>query len=141
MPRRFREHDLERWPHPSFNQVATVRRRICLADDDVRLDLWLAVFDADVADQRQHLDLLVDADMAILLARPVEVCDDHARESADCGELSRLQLPLGGEGNERGHRFVVATQYQCKRPQSFVFMQERRSHCRPPMAWQTSSAK
>ena len=51
MPRRFREHDLERRPYVSFNQVSPVRRRICLTDDDVSMDLGFASFDADVADQ------------------------------------------------------------------------------------------
>jgi hypothetical protein len=51
MPRRFREHDLKRWPYVTFNQVSTVRRRIWLAHDNVSMDLRLVVFDADIADQ------------------------------------------------------------------------------------------
>jgi len=43
MPRRFREHDLERWPDPPFNQVPAVGRRISLAHDHVGVNLGPAV--------------------------------------------------------------------------------------------------
>ena len=53
MSRCFREYDLERRPRPPFDQVATMRRRICFADHDVGVDLGLAIFNADVADERR----------------------------------------------------------------------------------------
>lgn len=59
------------------------------------VELRLVVVEADVPDQRQHLDLLVDGEVEVLLVVPIEVGEDGVLEA----QIAVMAAPvvLGGE--------------------------------------------
>lgn len=70
-----------RWP-PQGAAVAP-------AEHGVRVDLRLVAVERDVADEREHLDLLVHRDALGVLVLLVEVAEDRAAERADRGGTVR----------------------------------------------------
>jgi hypothetical protein len=60
-----------------------------------------------VADQRQHLALLVNRDAAVLLRRPVEPADGRALERADGGDLRGFEAFGAGELRQHGDRLIA----------------------------------
>ena len=63
--------------------------------------------DGDVAEQRNHLCLLVHRDARVLLGVPVEIAEHGVAEGADTGDGRRLHLLVADEARERGDGFVV----------------------------------
>src|SRR5437899_2918708 len=60
MPGSLGDHDFECGSNVALQEVTAVRRSVRLAENDMRVHLWLAVSDGDVARERQYLDLLLD---------------------------------------------------------------------------------
>src|SRR3954468_14693218 len=106
------DDDFECRPDVSLDQMAAVSRRISLPEHDVSVDRRAILFDDDVADQGQHFDLLVDGDVAVLLCRPIKVCDDRTRERSDRRELAPAKTMLYGEGAQGRHRLVASLEHQ-----------------------------
>src|SRR3954466_5637862 len=77
------EHELECRPDARGKEMPAGRAAVGRADDDVRVDLRLAVRDGDIPEQAEHLDLLVERDPRVVLARPVEVTEHDALEGAN----------------------------------------------------------
>src|SRR5690242_1474557 len=79
--RRFDDDDLEGGADGAFHEVTAAGGAVGAADDDVDVDLGLSLLvEGDVADEGEDLDLLVDRDLLVLLALPVEVAEGGAAE-------------------------------------------------------------
>ena len=80
-----------------------MRRPVAFTDDDVRVNLRLAVFRRNVADERKHLDLFVYRNVNILLCIQIEVTERRPRKRAQrrkmCGVKPRLLSELFKPGN------------------------------------------
>src|SRR5687767_2248714 len=133
MSRRFGQDDFQGRTDLTLDEVPAMRRCICLADGHMRMHLWLAVLERNVAHEGEHLDLLVDGDVPILLGLPVEVRHDDTRERADRGELRRAQLVFGCERSDGTHGFVADGKYQRKRAETTMFVQQGCCHATPPL--------
>src|SRR5262249_7777709 len=77
VPRRLGDNYFERRPDPPVDQVPTQGPSVPLADDHVGVDARLAFVEDDVADEREHLDLLADRDLQVLLLLAIEVAQRH----------------------------------------------------------------
>ena len=67
MPRRFRHHDFERRPDGGLDEMAAMRRRVRLAEDDVRVHVRVVALDRDVAYHRQDFNLFFNWDVLVPL--------------------------------------------------------------------------
>jgi hypothetical protein len=85
---RFGDDHLERRADVRLEQMPPVRGAVRFADDHVRVQLRLAVVQRDVADQGEHLDLLLDRDARIVLLLPVEVAEHAVPKGAERRELT-----------------------------------------------------
>src|SRR5882672_5258593 len=92
--------------------MAAARLVVGAPDDDVRVDLRLALVERDVAEQREHLHLLVERDPLVVPLRAVEVAQRHVAERADGREVRGAELLRLGEGREPGHRLVALVEDQ-----------------------------
>src|SRR5438874_1988862 len=110
--RRNDQHDLQRRPHVRLQQMAAARLAVGASDDDVRVDLRLALVERDVAEQREHLHLLVKRDLLVVALRAVEIAQRHVAERADGREVRGAELLRLGEGREPGHRLVALVEDQ-----------------------------
>src|SRR5580704_4447909 len=81
------DDDLQRRKHPSLQEVTAAGRPVRQAKHDVYVHAGTVRALGDVADQRQHLALLVDGDAAMLLGRAVEPADGGAGEGTDGSDL------------------------------------------------------
>ena len=79
--------------------MASVRRRVCCAEDRVRVQLRPSVLDRDVAGEREDFDLLVEV-------------HHGARERADRGEVARAERLFRKGGPLAGGALVCDT-VQC----------------------------
>ena len=105
------DDDFECRPDVSLDQMAAVSRRISLPEHDVSMNFRSIPLDDDVANQRQHFDLFVDVDMAVLLGRPIKVGNDRTRECPNRCEVARTEPVLDGERRKGRHRFVAGFQH------------------------------
>ena len=78
--------------------------------DRVDVQGRLALGFRDIADQRQHLDLLVDRNALVVLRGPVEIADDRALERADRGQRSGVDLLLADELLQGADRLVAMSE-------------------------------
>jgi hypothetical protein len=71
----------------ALQDVAPMRRAVGLADHHMGMNLGIALFQRDVAGERQYLDLLAHRDPSVLPALAVEVTEHHLAERADGREI------------------------------------------------------
>src|SRR5262245_23709593 len=114
--RRLDQDDLEGRSHPRFQEMASVRRPVALADHRMRVEAWRAALDGDVSHEGQHLDLLVDRDPDVVLAGPVEIPEGHVLKGADGREVTRGKLLALGEAQQLLDRLITCLADQNERP-------------------------
>jgi len=112
MRRRLDQHDLQRRLNTSLEQVPAPRRAVAFAEHHVHVQLRRAIgAERDVADQRNHFDLLVDPDALVVPALQIEEADDDAAEGADAGEPGRVQPLFGSQPRQARHGIVAGVQH------------------------------
>src|SRR4029453_4370705 len=84
-----------------------MRRAVGLADHHMSMNLGIALFQRDVAGERQYLDLLAHRDPAVLPALAVEVTEHHLAERADRREMRGTHSLAPGEAGQCGHPLVA----------------------------------
>src|SRR5438045_9544292 len=94
---RLRQDDFEGWAHIAFEEMPADDAAVGLPEHGVDVQDRLAVRFGDIADQRQHLDLLIDRDALIVLLVPIEIADDGTLERADRGQPRGINLLLAHE--------------------------------------------
>jgi hypothetical protein len=81
-------------------------RCVGLANDDVGVHLRLAIFQRDIAGERQHFDLLLKRDPFVVLALTLEEAERDVAEGANAGEARRCHVLLLGEGQQLRDDFI-----------------------------------
>ena len=95
----------------AFEEMTADDAAIRLPEDGVDVQSRFAVRFRDIADQRQHLDLLIDRDALIVLLVPIEIADDGTLERADRGQPRGINLLLAHEFLQRLHRLVARREH------------------------------
>lgn len=93
-------------------EMSAARRPVGHADDDMRVDMWCAVFQRDIADQGQNFNLLVDLNLSIVLSLSVEIAEGRVAESADGGEMAAADTLLFREIGQSRRKFIPFIKYQ-----------------------------
>src|SRR4029453_4360419 len=104
-----------------------MRRAVGLADHHMSMNLGIALFQRDVAGERQYLDLLAHRDPAVLPALAVEVTEHHLAERADRREMRGTHSLAPGEAGQCGHQLVALVEHERPGLES-VFVEHRRPH-------------
>jgi len=104
-----------------------MRRAVGLADHHMGMNLGIALFQRDVAGERQYLDLLAHRDPAVLPALAVEVTEHHLAERADGREMRGTHSLAPGEAGQCGHQLVALVEHERPGLES-VFVEHRRPH-------------
>ena len=105
MSGRLGEDDLERRPHARLEKMPAARAAVAASQDDVGVHLLVAtVLNRDVADQREHLDLLLDRSALVVFSLPVEVAEQRTLEGSDRAVTMR---------DDRRGRFIVKIASAC----------------------------
>ena len=92
------------------------------------VDGRLVVRERDVAREREHLDLLVERDLLVLLALPVEVAEDHVAERANGGEVRGGEVLGVGEAFELLHDPVAAVEHERVGAEAVLLVQQLELH-------------
>ena len=116
----FRENQFAGGADVSFDQVAALRGAVLTADDHVRVDLRFVIFDRNVADEREKLDLFVQvAGDFVLFGFPIEPAKFCSRKRADGLETAPREILLLGEAFQARGEFFAGVKDQHK---SFGFL-------------------
>jgi hypothetical protein len=78
------------------------------------VDDALLVVVRHVAEQRQHLDLLRDLDLAVLATLAVEVAERGSRKTSDGANLSAREMVIVGDGCESFDRILIGLEHECE---------------------------
>src|SRR5690348_8199219 len=84
--RRLREDHFQRGPHLRREQVPAARGTVLAAEHDVGVHARLVALEGEVAEEREHLDLLAHLDAVVVLVLPVEIAERRLLERADGAE-------------------------------------------------------
>lgn len=104
----FGEDDLAGGADVGFLEVSPVGGAVGAADDDVGVDLRLSLFEGDVSDEGEELDLLVEGDDGfVLFSLPVEPAETDRGERADGFEAAAGEALFFGEGLKAGGQLVA----------------------------------
>jgi hypothetical protein len=76
------------------------------------VDRGLIVLERDVTSEREHLDLLIQRNLAVSLRLPVKPAEGHVTESADRREPSRADPLLATPGGQSRDDFIAAREDQ-----------------------------
>jgi hypothetical protein len=94
MARRLDEQHLQRRPRPRLDQVPAAGAVVAPAEHDMGMQLGCAVVQRRVAQQRQHLDPLVDRDPLAVPPLPVKAAEHHVTVREGRPLSASMVLPL-----------------------------------------------
>src|SRR5215217_1805133 len=97
MIRRLDQNDLQRGQHVGLQEVPAPGRAVAPAEDHVGVQFRLAFVERDVPDQGEHLNLLLDRYLLVLLPYDVEVPERRAGEGAYRCEGRSIEGVLPGK--------------------------------------------
>ena len=85
------------------------------ADHDVRVNLRLATRLRDIADEREHFNLLADRDALVIALFEIEKAEDAIAERADGCELTGAKLILPGKKLQPFDHFIAREDHVVER--------------------------
>src|SRR5438270_5385028 len=103
--------------------MPAVRRAVPFTDHDMRVHLRLAAVRGDVADERKHLDLLIDLNLFVILLLPLEEAQRDTLERANGREVAGGEIVLFRKGQQAAYDFIALVEDDRKRFLSVVVYQ------------------
>jgi hypothetical protein len=89
---------VQRRSYVGLHDVAAVRQAIGVTEDHVGMDLGRSILlQGNVANEGEHLDLLMERDLLVRLPLTLEVAQYHVAEATDGGKVSGCQAILRGK--------------------------------------------
>ena len=90
--------------------MPTARHAVGAAKHRVSVYLRLLLIEGDVADERQHFDLLIDWNFLILLLLDVEETEQRATEGAERCEVAGIATVILRKGSSSGDDLVTGVE-------------------------------
>ena len=117
MRRSFGNHDFQRWPNLSLQEMAAPRRSVRQSKHRVKMKADLAIFVApNISEYAQHLALFVDQDATVIFRVEIEPTDRGTLECTDRGDRCSTDIFACGKGLDGAECFFTRFKNDSEKP-------------------------